>query len=153
MKRSKATATVMIQTTIPHRFLGGEGHGNPSIALKLQHTWGNHHEHRGKDPNWRKTRRGKEPRSVFGEERRGSTKTCPSFPSLLYSSLLFSSSPLSFLDLVTANVDGARMGGSFRVWRGEGAGTVVCYCRAGPSPSTLKNIYNFLIRTPNATCK
>ena len=29
-----------IQTTIPHHFLGGEGHGNPSIAPKLQHTWG-----------------------------------------------------------------------------------------------------------------
>ena len=36
-----------IQSTIPHRFPGGEGHGTPSIASKLQHAWGNHHEQRG----------------------------------------------------------------------------------------------------------
>jgi len=68
----------------------------------LHHTRRHHHEQRGKSMEMGKTERGEEFQPVFGEERRGSTKTCPSFPSLLYSSLLFSSSPLSFLDLVTA---------------------------------------------------
>ena len=84
-----------IQSTIPHRFPGGEGHGTPSIASKLQHAWGNHHEQRGKDPNWGETRRGKESRPVFGEERRRWTATCHNLNSLLFSS---SPSPLSVLD-------------------------------------------------------
>ena len=40
LRSTKATATATIQRTIPHRFLGGESHANPSIAPKLQHTWG-----------------------------------------------------------------------------------------------------------------
>ena len=46
-----------IQTTIPHRFLGSEGHGNPSIAPKLQHTWGNYREQRGEAMEMGKNRK------------------------------------------------------------------------------------------------
>jgi len=62
----------------------------------LHHTRRHHHEQRGKAMEMGKTERGEEFQPVFGEERRGSTKTCPSFPSLLFSS---SPSTLSVLSI------------------------------------------------------
>ena len=101
-----------IQTTIPHHFLGGEGHGNPSIAPKLQHTWGNHHEQRGEAMEMGKTERGEESQLVFGEDRRRRALVA----------LLFSSLPLPLLSFVsTAKGVAAQVGGDgFRVGRGRG---------------------------------
>ena len=65
----------------------------------LHHTRRHYHEQREKAIEMGKTEREEEPQPVFWEEQWGSTMTCPSFPSLLFSS---SPSPLSFLDLVTA---------------------------------------------------
>ena len=59
-----------------------------SNLAALHHTRRHHHEQRGKDMEMGKTERGEEFQPVFGEERRGSTKTCPSFPSLLFLSLI-----------------------------------------------------------------
>ena len=90
-----------IQTTIPHRFLGGEGHGNPSIAPKLQHTWGNHHEQRGEAMEMGENgkRRGN-PTGFW----RGMMTTDGGVPQSPFSSLLFLS--LSVLDLVTTTRSG-----------------------------------------------
>ena len=97
LEKSKATVTVTIQTTIPHRFLGGKGHGNPLMAPKLQHTWGNHHEQRGEAMEMEKTEIGEEILPVFGGEQQRRTAACPNLPHLLFSSL---SLPLPSLFLI-----------------------------------------------------
>jgi len=107
-----ATAT-KIHTTIPHRFLGGEGHGNPSIAPKLQHTWGTTMNSEIKIQFGGK--QGEERNLDRFLERNDEDRRRHTLVSLLFSSLPL---PLSFLDLVTAKVDGTRRGDGFRVWRG-----------------------------------
>jgi len=80
-----------------------------------------HQEQREKAMEMGKTEREKESQLVFEEERRGLMKTCPSFPSLLFSSL-----PLPLLSFVsTAKGVVAQVGGDgFRVGRRRGE-----YCR------------------------
>ena len=82
----------------------------------LHHTRRHHHEQRGKAMEMGKTERGEEFQPVFGEERRGSTKTCPSFPSLLFLSLI---SPLFPRQKRWRRRERRRL----RVWR-EGIDTV-----------------------------
>ena len=106
----------------------------------LHHTRRHHHEQRGKAMNMGKTERGEEFQPVFGEERRGSTKTCPSFPSL----------PLPLPSLFFHAREWWRTEGRrLRVWKRGGFGTVAkvtvarVLCR-GPCVQQVKKIITFL---------
>ena len=125
-----------------------------SNLAALYHTRRHHHEQWEKSMEMGKMERGEESQLFFGEEWQGSTKTCPSFPSLL----LFSSSPspFSFLDLLMTKGSAGREDGlGFRKGRGY-CSTVSLQCGVtvvwAARLATWK-IYNFLIRTPNASCK
>jgi len=80
-----------------------------SNLAALHHTRRHHHEQREQAMEMGKTERGKEPQPIFGVERRGSTKTCPNLPSLL-----FSSSP-SILSVLSIWGVAAQGGGTVQV--------------------------------------
>ena len=113
LQTTRAKGMMMTTTTIPLCF--------PFFfafnLTAIHHMRWHHHEQREKSMEMGKTERGEKSQPFFGEERRGSTKTCPSFPSLL----LFSSSPspFSFLDLLMTKGSAGREDGlGFRKGRG-----------------------------------
>ena len=100
----------------------------------LHHMRRHHHEQWEKSMEMGKTERGEKSQPFFGEERRGSTKTCPSFPSLL----LFSSSPspFSFLDLLTTK-GGAGRGDGLVFRKGRWYCSAGGYCSMAPRLATF----------------
>ena len=118
LQTTRAKGMTTTTTAIPLRFLFFLA----SNLAALHHTRRHHHEQQGKAIEMGKMERGEESQPVFGEERRGSTKTCPSFPSL----------PLHLPSLFFHAREWRRKGGrADGLGFGKGRGTVLEICPRG----------------------